>query len=127
VIATFVQRGEAVDFVPSRDVEAGEVLSFGSLLGIVKILVRAGENGALHLSGIYDVAKLQEAIPAGSRVFWKEAGHVATAESTGNAFLGVAAAHAPATAGRVRIILNFGHPDVIDSSFPDGIEWQTIG
>ena len=88
--ASFVQRGEAVDFVPSRDIESGELLSFGALLGIVKIPVKAGENGALHLSGIYDVLKLPESIPAGARVFWNASSRRATAEGTGNSFLGVA-------------------------------------
>ncbi len=34
--ATFVQRGEAVDFTSSRNLEAGEILRFGALLGVVK-------------------------------------------------------------------------------------------
>ena len=55
--ANFIQRGEAVDFVPSYDVGAGEIIRFGALLGVVKIPVRTGEYGALHLSGIYDVVK----------------------------------------------------------------------
>jgi len=124
--ATFVQRGEAVDFVPFRDIESGEVLSFGALLGIVKIPVKAGENGALHLSGIYDILKLPESIPAGTRVFWNASSQRATAEATGNAFLGVAAANAPLSASRVRIILNFGHPDSVGGDAPDCIQWQTI-
>lgn len=124
--ATFVQRGEAVDFVPTRNVEAGEILRFGGLLGIVKIPVKSGELGALHLGGIFDVVKTAEAIAAGSRVFWSEAASAATSESLGNAFLGVAACHSQASAAKVRIILNFGHPDSEGGGSPDGIQWQTI-
>jgi len=124
--ATFVQRGEAVDFVPTRNVEAGEILRFGSLLGIVKIPVKNGELGALHLSGIYDVVKAAEAISAGSRVFWSETANAATLDSLGNAFLGVAACHSQAGGAKVRIILNFGHPDGADGGSSDSVQWQTI-
>ena len=124
--ATFVQRGEAVDFVPSRNIGAGEILRFGVLLGVVKIPVKAGELGALSLSGIFDVEKSADAIAAGSRVFWNEAEKQATPDTPGNAFLGIAAAHSPTSAAKVRIILNFGHPDADGESSSDGIRWQTI-
>lgn len=124
--ATFVQRGEAVDFVPSRNIGAGEILRFGVLLGVVKIPVKAGELGALSLSGIFDVEKSADAIAAGSRVFWNEAEKQATPDTPGNMFLGVAAAHSPTSAAKVRIILNFGHPDADGESSSDGIRWQTI-
>ena len=55
--AVFVQRGESVDFTPSRDVAAGEVLVFGGLPGVVKTAVKAGSLGALALTGVYDVEK----------------------------------------------------------------------
>ena len=125
MIATYVQRGEAVDFIPSRDVEAGEVLRFGDLLGIVKIPVKAGENGALHLNGIYDIDKGNEAITAGRSVFWDAATSRAGTAAEG-AFLGIAAAHATAEARKVRVILNFGHPETVGGEdSPVGIQWQT--
>ena len=125
MIATYVQRGEAVDFIPSRDVEAGEVLRFGDLLGVVKIPVKAGENGALHLNGIYDFDKGNEAITAGKSVFWDAATSQAGTAADGP-FLGIAAAHAPAEARKVRVILNFGHPEAVSGDeTPAGIQWQT--
>lgn len=124
--ATFVQRGEAVDFTSSRNLEAGEILRFGALLGVVKTTVKAGELGALHLGGIYDVEKSAGAIAAGSRVFWNETEKLATADSPGNFFLGVAAAHSSENAAKVRIILNFGHPDGADGGSSDSVQWQTI-
>ena len=84
--ASFIQRGEAVDFIPSRNVDAGEIIRFGSLLGVVKIPVRAGELGALHLSGIYDVEKDNGSIAAGSKVYWNESSELATTNDSGNIF-----------------------------------------
>ena len=124
--ASFIQRGEAVDFIPSRNVDAGEIIRFGSLLGVVKIPVRAGELGALHLSGIYDVEKDNGSIAAGSKVYWNESSELATTNVSGNQFLGVAACHSPVNAGKVRIILNFGHPNAVDGGSSEGIQWQTI-
>ena len=124
--ANFIQRGEAVDFVPSYDVAAGEIIRFGSLLGVVKIPVRTGELGALHLSGIYDVEKGRETITAGSRIYWDEQNKLATANGDGNLFLGTAACHSSEKAGRARVILNFGYPDVAEGVSVEGIQWKTI-
>lgn len=124
--ANFIQRGEAVDFVPSYDVGAGEIIRFGSMLGVVKVPVRTGELGALHLSGIYDVNKGNETVTAGSKVYWDEQNKVATCDENGNLFLGIAACHSSEKAGRTRVILNFGHLDMADGASADGIQWRTI-
>ena len=124
--ANFIQRGEAVDFVPSYDVGAGEIIRFGALLGVVKIPVRTGEYGALHLSGIYDVVKGNEEVIAGSKIYWNEKEKTATTDATGNLYLGIAACHSVAKAGKVRVILNFGYPDMPEGVSSEGIQWRTI-
>ena len=126
-MAVFVQRGESVDFTPSRDVAAGEVLVFGGLPGVVKTAVRAGALGALALTGVYDVEKDGIAVAAGDRLCWNETKKLATPEADG-VFLGLAAANSPASSPRARIILNFGQSGIggggaaSDSDY----EWQTI-
>lgn len=124
--AKFIQRGEAVDFVPSYDVGAGDIIRFGALLGVVKIPVRTGEFGALHLSGIYDIEKGNEDIIAGSKIYWNEKEKIASANATDNLYLGVAACHSAARVGRVRVILNFGYPDMPEGVSSEGIQWKTI-
>ena len=125
--AVFVQRGESVDFTPSRDVAAGEVLVFGGLPGVVKTAVKASSLGALALTGVYDVEKDGIAVAAGDRLFWNETKKLATPEADG-VFLGLAAANSPASSPRARIILNFGQSGIggggaaSDSDY----EWQTI-
>lgn len=125
MMATFVQRGEAVDFTPSRNVAAGDVLMFAGVAGIVKIPVRAGELGALHLSGVYDVAKGTDSLAAGDKVYWNHLTEQATADAENHVFLGVASAHAPAASAKVRVILNFGHPDSGGGASSEGIQWQS--
>ena len=62
--AAFVQLGQAIDFVPSRDVAAGEILVCNGMAGVAKLPVKAGELGSLHLSGVYDIDKAPVAINA---------------------------------------------------------------
>ena len=125
--AVFVQRGESVDFTPSRDVLAGEVLVFGGLPGVVKTAVKAGSLGALALTGVYDVEKDGLAVAAGDRLFWDAERKVATPAAAGGVFLGLAAANAPASAPRARIILNFGQSGIGGGAASDtDYEWQTI-
>ena len=93
--AVFVQRGESVDFTPSRDVAAGEVLVFGGLPGVVKTAVKAGSLGALALTGVYDVEKDGLAVAAGDRLFWDDTRKLATPAAADGVFLGLAAASSP--------------------------------
>ena len=125
--AVFVQRGESVDFTPSRDVATGEVLVFGGLPGVVKTAVKAGSLGALALTGVFDVEKDAVAVSAGDRLFWDGARRLATT-APGGAFLGLAAANSPASSPRARVILNFGQSGVGGAGAPSGTdyEWQTI-
>ena len=125
--AVLVQRGESVDFTPSRDVPAVEVLVFGGLPGVVKTAVKAGSLGALALTGVYDVEKDGLAVAAGDRLFWDAEHKVATPAAADGVFLGLAAANAPATAPRARVILNFGQSGVGGGAASDtDYEWQTI-
>ena len=128
MMAVFVQRGETVDFTPSRDVDAGEVLVFGGLPGVVKTHVKAGALGALALTGVYDVEKDAFAVSAGDRLFWDDARHLATTTAAGGVFLGLAAANSPASSPRARVILNFGQSGLGGAASPSGTdyEWQTL-
>ena len=125
--AVFVQRGESVDFTPSRDVATGEVLVFGGLPGVVKTAVKAGSLGALALTGVFDVEKDAVAVSAGDRLFWDGARRLATTAQNG-AFLGLAAANSPASSPRARVILNFGQSGLGGAASPSGTdyEWQTL-
>jgi len=128
MMASFVQRGEIVDFVPARDIDAGEVIVFGGLPGVVKIPVKAGELGSLALTGVYDFAKGAEEMNAGDRVFWNASVGQATAVPGDNPFLGIASANSPAPAAKVRVILNFGQSGVGSGAQTpqEDFEWHTL-
>lgn len=124
--ASFVQLGKAIDFIPSRDIASGEVLVCNGMAGVVKIPVKTEETGALHLSGIYDIDKAAGQINAGDKVFYDTSAGLATSVSTGNIYLGVASATSPENLPKVRVILNFGHPESSGTGSSESIQWQTL-
>lgn len=106
--ATYVQRGEYIDFVPETDVHAGDVIVRGKLVGVTKLDIKAGELGAIATCGVFDVAKGDAVFALGDRVQWDDATKKAVkGESSGTA-IGLAVAAAAAADGTVRILLNCG-------------------
>ena len=109
--ATFVQDGSSIDYTPSADVAAGDVVVQEDLIGIARTPIAANALGSLAVAGVFDVPKATgsgSAIAAGATVYWDVAEQVAKTDSeTGaNKLLGKvvkAAADADAT---VRVRLN---------------------
>jgi predicted RecA/RadA family phage recombinase len=107
-IATFVHDGGAIDYTPSADVAAGEVVVLADLVGVTKIDIAANKLGALHVTGVYDVPKASGAgtgIGNGVSVYWDATAKQATATPGSRPLLGqtVAAAADAATTVRVRL------------------------
>ena len=66
--ARYVQRGESIDYTPTADVAAGDIIKVGNLVGVAKLDIKAGELGALALCGVYEIATNGTAIEAGAVV-----------------------------------------------------------
>ena len=72
-LVTFVQEGSAVDYTPSADVAAGDVIVLNDLVGVTKRKIPANTQGALHVAGVFDFPKATgatTAIAAGKTVYW---------------------------------------------------------
>ncbi len=110
MLTTFIHEGDAVDYTPTADVAAGDVVVQGDLLGVAKSPIAANVSGALAVSGVFDFPKATgggTAITAGSQVYWDVADAEAKtdAEAGANKLIGKtvkAAADADATV-RVRL------------------------
>lgn len=101
--AKYIQRGDAVDFTPATDMEAGEIVRLGHLIGVTRIPVKAGTLGSLAVTGVFDIHKASGiTFSAGDSVFWSQLG---TADKTGT-LLGIAVAAAESNADTVRVLLN---------------------
>lgn len=86
--AKFIQTGHAVDYTPSANVAAGDVIVQGQLVGVAKLDIQTGKLGALAVTGLFDFPKATGAgtgIAAGTRVYWDVAEQVAKADSESGA------------------------------------------
>lgn len=69
--ARYIQRGDSIDYTPTADVAAGDVVRIGSLKGIAKLDIKSGELGALALTGVYEMAvKTGKAFAAGQIAYY---------------------------------------------------------
>ena len=107
MIARYVQKGESIDYRPETDIKAGTIVPFAGFVGITRLDIRAGELGALAVSGVFETPKADEAIDVGDPVYWDEANEVATKQKT-DVYLGTAVYNAQASAEFVYYQLNAG-------------------
>ena len=105
MIARYVQKGEAIDYRPTENVPAGTIVPFAGFVGITRLDIRAGELGALAVSGVFETPKADEAIDVGDPVYWDEANEVATKQKT-DIYLGTAVYNVQASAEFVYYLLN---------------------
>lgn len=105
MIATYVQRGESLDFIPTNDITAGDVVIRKMLAGVAKLDIPAGTLGALAINGVYDIAKGDASFEAGDKVYWDFVNKVAT-KTVPNPCIGKAVAAASSTDATVRVLLN---------------------
>jgi predicted RecA/RadA family phage recombinase len=78
--AVYVEEGDQVDYTPTADVSAGDVIIQGSLVGIALHDIPANTQGALAIEGVFDVTKRSdEAIGVGVLVYFDMGTHTGTA------------------------------------------------
>jgi len=117
--AVFVQEGNQIDYTPSADVAAGDVIVLGDLVGVAKQPIAANMPGALAVDGVFDFPKATgagTAIAAGVKVYWDEDTQQASEEGDesdsgsdsleGTAFLGKAVKDAADADVTVRVRLS---------------------
>ena len=107
MIARYVQKGEAIDYRPSENVPAGTIVPFAGFVGITRLDIRAGELGALAVTGVFESPKADESIDVGEAVYYDATNGVATKEKT-DVYLGTAVYNAQASAEFVYYLLNAG-------------------
>ena len=105
--ARYIQKGESIDYRPETDVRAQTIVPFPGFVGITRLDIRAGELGALAVTGVFESPKAAEAIDVGEAVYYDAENGVATKEKT-NIYLGVAVYNAQASSEFVYYLLNAG-------------------
>lgn len=106
--AIFVHDGDSIDYTPSSDVAAGDVVVQGDLIGVAKRDIPAGTLGALAVTGVFDVPKASgvgTAIVAGAEVYWDAVNKRVTTTADGHEYLGKTVAAAGDDDATVRVRL----------------------
>ena len=107
--AIFSSDCDVVDFVPSANMDAGVFVVIGSIVGITKSPVKAGQLGTITTRGVFkNVAKhtTSNALTAGQIVYLNPSnGKIYNASATGYIPVGYALAAATATAPTCKIML----------------------
>ena len=84
----FRHEGESIDYTPSSDVAAGDVVVQGELVGVAKLDIKADTLGALAVEGVFDFPKATggaTAIAAGAVLYWDATNEIATTNSASGA------------------------------------------
>jgi predicted RecA/RadA family phage recombinase len=108
--ATFVQEGRAIDYTPTANVAAGDVVVQGDTVGVARTPIPANTPGSLAVVGVFDFPKATGAgsgIAVGVKVYWDIADKQAkTDDETGaNKLLGKTTKAAADTDATVRVRL----------------------
>ena len=107
--ATFVHQGDSVDYTPSTDVDAGDVVVQGELVGVASLDISSGAKGSLVVEGVIDFPKStgsSSAITAGANVYWDSGNEVATTTAASWKLIGKTVAAAGDDDETVRVKLN---------------------
>ncbi|MBL0318152.1 MAG: DUF2190 family protein [Alphaproteobacteria bacterium] len=104
----FVQEGKALNYTAGADILSGDFVLIGTIGGIAKTAIANGKVGAVHITGIFNVAKATGAITQGAKLYWDNTNKVLTTTASGNTIVGVAAAAALSGDATVAILLNVG-------------------
>lgn len=107
-MAKFIQTGEAIDYTPTADVSAGDVVVQQDLVGVAKRDIKADTLGALHVAGVFEFPKETgggKDIPAGKKVHWDETPGIVKKGAAGATYLGKAIAAAGEDDETVRVRL----------------------
>jgi len=104
-MASYVSKGDILDYTPSGAVAAGDVVVIGALVGVAPRPIAANALGALVVEGVHSLPCATGATGAqGSAILWSAASGIANA-STGTTAGKLAKARL-ATDATVDVILN---------------------
>ncbi len=106
---TFVHNAKAIEFTPTVNISAGQVVVNGDLVGISLGAIAANTPGSLAVDGVFDFPKatgVGTAIALGVLLYWDVANQRATTTAAGNKLIGKCTRAAVDAASSVRIRLS---------------------
>ncbi len=86
----FVQKGNVITIIAVAIIAAGEMVKFGTQVGVAVTDAAIGEEVALELGGVFELPKGAEAITQGTAVYFIAGTKLITATAAGNTLAGFA-------------------------------------
>jgi predicted RecA/RadA family phage recombinase len=83
--ATYMQRGEALDYTNTTDavIEANTIIELKERIGVAGTDIIPGQLGDVHVSGVFTIPKKDaDAIEMGTTVYYADGGITATSGGT---------------------------------------------
>jgi len=103
----FIEKGEVLNYTATtKDIASGDLVIIGSIAGVAKTDIANGSMGAVHITGIYSLAKAVDTITQGTKVYWSSVNCNVTTSKADNALIGVAANNATSGDGFIHVLLN---------------------
>lgn len=68
--ATFVQRGENIDYVAKSNTAYMEVVPLAARIGVALEAIAKGETGTVTLTGVFQLPAATGALDVGAEVYW---------------------------------------------------------
>lgn len=103
----FVQDGNTIDYkVTGKAVKSGDVCMIEDVAAVAVTDGAVGETIAMHVTGVYELAKGAGAIKQGQKVYVAADGSGIVATDTGNKYAGCAWDAADASAATVMVKVN---------------------
>ena len=91
--AVFYHDGKRIDIVQSNDIESGDVVLIGELIGVQTNQIKKDEKGSVAISGVFQVEKKPGfSFPEGQKVYWDNTVKQATSTASGNTLMGLTVA-----------------------------------
>lgn len=103
--AKYWQRGEVIDYTAEEALKSGDVVDLSTRVGVAGVDIAAGETGAVHVVGVFEMPKASGAVTVGQALYWdKAAGNITTAAAGTPAGWAVAPAEADAATVLVKLL-----------------------
>jgi len=111
--AQLIRLGLRINYTAPSDVDYGDVVVQGDLVGIATRDIKNGDTGRIALAGLFGVVKatgVGTAIAAGTKLYWDATNKVATDDdgAGANKFMGVSTRAAQDGDRFVRVLMNGG-------------------
>lgn len=80
--AKYWQKGETLDYTAAEAVKNGDIVNLNTRIGVAGNDIAAGETGAVHVEGVFEMPKAAGEITLGAVVYWDEAAQEITTEGS---------------------------------------------